>query len=164
MCVWVVARLPQRLKSMFFEKISSLRVSFGGPSLEKNLKNIDFRLQPLRQTVHCPAKMDFFPRFSSMCTYTKRSACLNSMAFFGVKNMCRQYQIRSDLTSINHNLQPFSIDTLNAKHVISLVHYQEVLSFVFGIILPVLYIGSSAELRKDLDLIRRYVFLSLIHI
>ena len=25
MCVWVVARLPQRLKSMFFEKISSLR-------------------------------------------------------------------------------------------------------------------------------------------
>ena len=71
--------------------------------------------------------------------------------------MCRQYRIRSDLTSINQ-LQPFSIDTLNAKHVISLVHYQEVLSFVFGIILPVLYIGSSAELRKDLDLIRRYVF------
>ena len=107
--------------------------------------------------MHCPAKMEFFPRFSSMCTYTKPSTCLNSMAFFGVKNMCRQYRIRSDLTSINQ-LQPFSIDTLNAKHVISLVHYQEVLSFVFGIILPVLYIGSSAELRKDLDLIRRYVF------
>ena len=109
--------------------------------------------------MHCPAKMYFPPRFSSMCTstYTKPPTCLNSMAFFGVKNMCRQYRIRSDLTSINQ-LQPFSIDTLNAKHVISLVHYQEVLSFVFGIILPVLYIGSSAELRKDLDLIRRYVF------
>ena len=37
MRVWVVARLPQRLKSMFFEKISSLRVLFGNPPLEKML-------------------------------------------------------------------------------------------------------------------------------
>lgn len=64
----------------------------------------------------------------------------------------------SDLTFNQFLSFSSSIDALNAKHVISLVHYQEVLSFVFGIILPVLYIGSSAELRKDLDLIRRYVF------
>ena len=64
----------------------------------------------------------------------------------------------SDLTFDQRLSFSSSIDALNAKHVISLVHYQEVLSFVFGIILPVLYIGSSAELRKDLDLIRRYVF------
>ena len=37
MRVWVVARLPQRLKSMFFENFSSLRVPFGNPPLEKML-------------------------------------------------------------------------------------------------------------------------------
>ena len=43
MSVWVVALLPQRLNSTFFEKkISSLRVPFGDRPLEIFLKNIDF--------------------------------------------------------------------------------------------------------------------------
>ena len=50
MCVWVVARLiilvpPQRLNSTFLEKFSSsIRVSFGDPSLEIFSKNVDFSL------------------------------------------------------------------------------------------------------------------------
>ena len=56
MCVWVVAQLPQRLKIIFFTSGSPLR----DPPLEKFSKNIDFSL---RQTVHCPAKMDFLIAF-----------------------------------------------------------------------------------------------------
>ena len=63
----MVAWLPQRLKSSFFEFFSSVQVPFGDPPLEKFSKNIDFSLW-MRQTVHCPAKMDFFPRFNSLCT------------------------------------------------------------------------------------------------
>ena len=44
MCVWVVARLPQRKKSTFFEIFSSLRVFFGDPPLIFFSKNIDFSL------------------------------------------------------------------------------------------------------------------------
>ena len=40
----VVARLPQKLKSMLFEIFSTLRVPFGHPSFEKNSNNIDFSL------------------------------------------------------------------------------------------------------------------------
>ena len=43
--------LPQRLKSTFFLKKSLLQVPFEGPSSHS----------------HCPAKLQFFPRFSSMC-------------------------------------------------------------------------------------------------
>ena len=44
MCVWVVARLRQRLKLTFFEIFSSLKVPFGDPLLEKVSKNVDFSL------------------------------------------------------------------------------------------------------------------------
>ena len=44
MCVWVVARLPQRLKAMIFEIFSSFRVSFGDPPLENFSENFDFSL------------------------------------------------------------------------------------------------------------------------
>ena len=95
MCVWVVARLLQRLKSTFFdifeiaknvclsgctitsktkinvifEIFSSLQVSFGDHPLEKKIQKPWF--QTSRQTVlDCPAKMDFFPRFSSFRDFT----------------------------------------------------------------------------------------------
>ena len=51
----VVARLPQRLKSMLFEIFSSLRVPFGHPPFEKISNNIDFSLWG-KQCI-CPAKM-----------------------------------------------------------------------------------------------------------
>ena len=40
----VVARLPQRLKSMLFEIFSTLRVPFGHPPFEKISNNVDFSL------------------------------------------------------------------------------------------------------------------------
>jgi hypothetical protein len=42
--LWVVARLPQRLKSMFFEKISHSAGTFVTASFEKISKNVDFSL------------------------------------------------------------------------------------------------------------------------
>ena len=44
MCLRVVAQLPQRLKSMFFEILYSIRVSFRDPPLENFSKSIDFSL------------------------------------------------------------------------------------------------------------------------
>ena len=41
---YVVARLPQRLKSMLFEIFSTLRVLFGHPPFEQISNNIDFSL------------------------------------------------------------------------------------------------------------------------
>ena len=62
MCVWGVAQLPQSLKSMFFEKISSLRDSFlDPPFLEKISKSIDFSLLGKQCcTIILPAKWIFF--------------------------------------------------------------------------------------------------------
>ena len=60
MCVWVVARLPQRLKSTFFEKISSLQVPFGDPRLEKISKNVDFSLCGKHCIVLLMPKWTFF--------------------------------------------------------------------------------------------------------
>ena len=65
MYVWVVARLPQRLKSRFVEIFFFALGHLQGPSTRKNITKCWF--WPLRQTVHCPAKMDFFLRFSSLC-------------------------------------------------------------------------------------------------
>ena len=58
-----------------------------------------------------------------------------------------------------HEHDEYYLETrrIDAQHIITLVHYQEVLIFVFGALVPVLYIGSSAELRKEIDLIRRYI-------
>ena len=44
MCDWVVARLPQRLKSTFFDIFSHSGGSFGAAPLEKNSKIVDFSL------------------------------------------------------------------------------------------------------------------------
>ena len=52
---WVVARLPQRLKSTLFEIFSILRVPFGHPPFEKISNNVDFSLWG-KQCI-CPAKM-----------------------------------------------------------------------------------------------------------
>ena len=54
MCVWVVARLLQTKINIFWKKILHSRSS-SGPSTRKKFKKRWF--QPLRQTVHCPAKM-----------------------------------------------------------------------------------------------------------
>ena len=65
MCVWVVAWLPQRLKSKFFEKFSSLQVPFGDPPLKFFSKIVDFNLWG-KQCIVLP-KWAFPPRFSSLC-------------------------------------------------------------------------------------------------
>ena len=72
MCVWVDARLPQRLKSMFFETFFFTPRSLQGPPLEIFSKTL---ILAQRQTVLCPAKMDFFPRFSSLCTDISDPPC-----------------------------------------------------------------------------------------
>ena len=67
MCVWVVARLPQRLKSTFSEIFSSLWVAFGDRPLENFSKNIDFSLWG-KQCIFLP-KWTFFC-FLAHCVYT----------------------------------------------------------------------------------------------
>ena len=46
MCVWVVVQLPRRLKSMFFENVSSLHctVLYEAAPFEKKFKIVDFSL------------------------------------------------------------------------------------------------------------------------
>ena len=58
--------ITQRLKSTFFEKFSSLRVSESplGTLLSEKCQKMLILGKPFRQTVHCPAKMNFSPRFS----------------------------------------------------------------------------------------------------
>ena len=64
MCVWVVARLPQRLRSMFFENFSSLQFSFGDPLLENFSKNVDFSLSG-KQCIVLPKQI--FPPVLAHC-------------------------------------------------------------------------------------------------
>ena len=66
--VWVVSRLPQRLKSTFFEFFSSLQVSFAGTihSKKKLKNNIDFYLWG-KQYIVSWQKWTFFPHFSTVC-------------------------------------------------------------------------------------------------
>ncbi len=54
------AQFPQKLKSMFFEILIQAYPS--GTSLPKQFQKT-LILAFLRQTVHYPAKMDFFPTF-----------------------------------------------------------------------------------------------------
>ena len=68
MCVWLVVRLPQRIKPTFFDFFSSLQAPFGNPPLEKISKNVDFNL---RKTVHCPDRMDFFSIFKLIFHFRK---------------------------------------------------------------------------------------------
>ena len=66
--------LPQRLKSTFFEIFScglfSAFLFLCHNELKVRSKKYYKRrwFYPLRQTVHCPAKMVFFPSFSSLCS------------------------------------------------------------------------------------------------
>ena len=50
---WMVARLPQRLKSTFFEKISHSTGSFGTTILKKNSKSVDFSLFEANSALSC---------------------------------------------------------------------------------------------------------------
>ena len=49
MCVWVVARLPQRLKSTFFENFSSIRFPFRDPPLKIFLKTLILAFEVIEQ-------------------------------------------------------------------------------------------------------------------
>lgn len=46
---------------------------------------------------------------------------------------------------------------LDANHILTLIHYQEVLTLIFGTVMPLMYIGSSAELRKDATLLKKII-------
>lgn len=46
--------------------------------------------------------------------------------------------------------------SIDAQHIVTLINYQLVLAFVFAIVVPILYIGSSGELRKDVGLYRKF--------
>ena len=56
MQVWIIARLPEILKSMFFEKNSSLRVSFMDLNLNFFQKMLILAFEA-NSAVQCPAKM-----------------------------------------------------------------------------------------------------------
>ena len=49
-----------------------------------------------------------------------------------------------------------SSPSLDAQHIVTLINFQEVTVFAFSVLNPLLYIGSSAELRKDVDLCKRH--------
>ena len=70
-CVWVVARLPQRLKSMFFDIFSALRFSFGDPPLySKFFQKTMILAFEVNSALSC--QMDSFTRFSSLCVGENR--------------------------------------------------------------------------------------------
>ena len=48
--------------------------------------------------------------------------------------------------------------SLDAQHIVTLINFQEVTVFAFSVVNPLLYIGSSVELRKDVDLCKRHFF------
>ena len=94
MCVWVVARLPQRLKSTYFKlSCPSTQIFF----FQKTLIQL-FR----HQTVHCqcPAKMDFFAGFSSLWVVERLTQTVHfsaKMIFFRVLAHCAASSRHQDL-------------------------------------------------------------------
>ena len=72
MYVWVVARLPQGLKSKFFETFSSLWVSYRDPPLDFFSKNIDFSLWS--KLVGLP-KIASFWNFNSLFSKKQKRRC-----------------------------------------------------------------------------------------
>ena len=47
--------------------------------------------------------------------------------------------------------------SIDADHIITLLNFQQGTLFCINILIPLLYIGSSAELRKDVELFKKYV-------
>lgn len=45
---------------------------------------------------------------------------------------------------------------LDANHIVTLINFQEYLVVSFAIINPLLFIGSSADLRRDVELCKKY--------
>ena len=73
MCVWVVALLPQRLKSTFFKIFSSLQVHFGDLPLEKFQKMLILVFQVIVQ----------LPKvFLGGCTFTSKTKTNVFLNFF----------------------------------------------------------------------------------
>ncbi len=50
-----------------------------------------------------------------------------------------------------------SAPAITADHTVTLLNYEIVLTFVMATVLPTIYIGSSAELRKDALLLKKFV-------
>ena len=48
--------------------------------------------------------------------------------------------------------------SIDAQHIVTLVNFQQGTLFVIHLIVPFLYIASSAELRKDVNLLKKYLF------
>ena len=44
----------------------------------------------------------------------------------------------------------------DAHHIVTLIHFQLITIMAFTIINPILYIGSSAELRNDIDICKKH--------
>ena len=47
--------------------------------------------------------------------------------------------------------------SIDADHIITLLNFQQGTLFCINILIPLLYIGSSAELQKDVELFKKYV-------
>ena len=47
--------------------------------------------------------------------------------------------------------------SLDADHIITLLNFQQGTLFGINVLIPLLYIGSSAELRKDVGLLKKYI-------
>ena len=94
MCVWVVTRLPQRLKSTFFV-FYSLRVPFGDPPLEKFSKNVDFTLWG-KQCIFLP-KGSFF---CDLAHYDDSKSDVWNVPFWCLKN-----KLQPGGTTYNNELQ-----------------------------------------------------------
>ena len=92
---WLHVYPPQILNSCFFEIFSSLRFLFEH-SLHLKFFQKTFMLAFEANSIHSPAKMEFFPRLSSLCntsTFYDFIASLLLFIFFDRQlKTCRQIQ------------------------------------------------------------------------
>ena len=164
LCYIAISMTP--LLTLFFEphplwQTCNLILHPGDPSFHFVITYFIILLQSLFVDIICYVRILNFMRVNRVrvtVVATSRSERLKSQnivtapSSFLIWLVSVVSMIPSSLMLISSN------ESLTAKHVMTLIHYQEVLAFVLGILMPILYIGSSAELRKELDLIRRYVF------
>jgi hypothetical protein len=68
----------------------------------------------------------------------------------------KRHRSKKCLLRFSHFLK--ASPSLDAQHIVTLINFQEVTVFAFSVVNPLLYIGSSVELRKDVDLCKRHFF------
>ena len=105
MYVWVVAQLPQRLKSTFFEIFSSLRVSFRDPPLEFFFKKTLLLVFEANSALSYQNRL--FPRFSSFCPiqWSRNWTWTFSKKFY---NLVKQLSSRTTSIIARRRLRDFS--------------------------------------------------------